>query len=104
MSIIDDALKKIQDNLAERKEEDFSETYEKLHGHQYDQGKTVSGQIREKTIWYKNVYVLTCIFFAVGGLLYTVLDFSGQPDLPLKLKTSDQKNLSFPSNLSTQYT
>ena len=84
MSIIVDAIKKVQDNFAESKKKDFSKTYEKLHGHQGDQGNTVSDRIREKTTWYKNVYVLTCIFFAVGALLYTVLDFSGQPGLPVK--------------------
>ncbi|MGR3174050.1 MAG: tetratricopeptide repeat protein [Candidatus Scalindua sp.] len=93
MSIIDDALKKTQANLAKRKEKDFSKTYEKFHGHQDYQENTVSGQIRVKTIWYKNVYVLTCIFFAVGALLYTVLDFSGQPDLPIKPKSPDRKVL-----------
>ncbi|MHC4308020.1 MAG: AAA family ATPase [Planctomycetota bacterium] len=47
----------------------------------------VDSTIRRK-VWYKNIYVLTFIFFAVAGMLYVVLDFYGLTTL---LKPSGQK-------------
>ncbi len=47
----------------------------------------------KRRVWYKNVYVLTFIFFAVVGPLCTELDFYGLISLP---KPSDQDSLVLP--------
>ncbi|NOR65247.1 MAG: AAA family ATPase [Candidatus Scalindua sp.] len=47
----------------------------------------VDSTIKRK-VWYKNIYVLILIFFAVAGMLYAVLDFYGLTTL---LKPSGQK-------------
>ncbi len=104
MSIIDDALKKTQASLAERKKKEASGVQGDNQNNRDDtvSGRKTPGRAGKKIIWYKNIYAILCISVAVGALLYTILDYSGQPDLPLKSGPSDQENLPVRPVLSGQ--
>ncbi len=102
MSIIDDALKKTQAKLEKRKGKEDSESYDDPNKHQSEHedavtGLVPSGQIKEKTIWYKNTYTLVCIFLSIGGLIYTVLYFSDKPSLSVEPESSERRNVSGPT-------
>lgn len=85
MSIINDALKKAQENLAQKEEKqsnkDVSNIYDKLRqGTKYSNPtekpspKSGSGKtIKTKKTWYKTVVVLVCVFFVIIGVLLTIL-------------------------------
>ncbi len=82
--------------------------YGKLHrfqDHQEDikPDQMIPGSTKKKSVWYKNTYILLCIFFIFGGLLFTImLNFPYRPILSLKPKSLVQKNLPVQPNLSDQ--
>jgi general secretion pathway protein A len=79
--------------------------YGKLDGFQDHQedikpDQMMQGPTKKKSVWYKNVYALLCIFLIIGGLLFIVMsNLPYQPGLPLKLKSLVQKYL--PNQLSS---
>ena len=68
--------------------------------------QSIHGSAKKKKSWYKNIYVLLCIFCAIGSLSYKVLDFHGQPvtilKSPFRKFLSARLNLSDQSSLSIQ--
>ncbi len=107
MSIIDDALKKTQAKLEKRKGKEDLKSYDVPDEHQSEKEDIVSDQVstgraKEKAAWYKNSYALVCIFFSVGGLIYTVLYFTGKPSLPVEPESLNRQSSVVTPDLSGQ--
>ncbi|MCP4268733.1 MAG: AAA family ATPase [Candidatus Brocadiaceae bacterium] len=56
--------------------------------------KLIVGSTMKRKVWYKNIYIMIFVFFAIAGPLYTVLDFYGLISSP---KQSDQNFADLPN-------